>query len=92
MAGMRWLSWIRDTYLDRMASKYSGALVDREHAKFREFRGLSGRTVVSVGDDEGQPLMASTEDVLGEVLDELRAIRLGIEILVDQPLRKEDAA
>jgi len=89
--GLRFLFWVRDRNLDTTGSKFSGALVDREHAKFREYRGSSGRTVVAIGDDEGLPITAGVEQLLNEVLIEIRAIRLGMEVLTEEQL-KEDVA
>ena len=88
---VRWLSWIRDRQLDSTSSKYSGAMADREHNKFREFRGAAGRTVLAVADDDGLPLNEGVEHVLGEILAELQAIRVGMEMLTEEPL-KEDVA
>ena len=88
----RWLGWIPGWPIVRAGfNKYSASTVDREHAKFREFRGV-GRTVVAVGDDDGLPITRTVEDLLEQILLELKVISLGIEVLVDQPLRKEDAA
>ena len=71
--------------------QYSGAAKDREHNSFAEYHN-SGIVVRRVGDYDGERLLLGTEVLLGEILGELQRIRLGIELLTDQPLRKEDAA
>ena len=71
--------------------QYSGAVKDREHNKFVEYHN-SGKVMVRVGDHDGERLLLGTEVLLGEILGELQRIRLGIELLLDQPLEKEDAA
>ena len=59
---------------------------DREKGKFRP--SIHPRlTTVAVSDDEGNPLSLTSEDLLAEILLELKAIRLSQELILETDLR-----
>ena len=70
-----------------------GSITDREMGKFRPVpgRGKDGRpnTAVAVTDELGNAIGSITQSELAEMLIELRAIRLGLEILTDTDLRNQ---
>ena len=59
---------------------------DRERGKFRPSM-YPRLTTVAISDDEGNPISMTSEDLLAEILLELKAIRLGQDLILETDLR-----
>ncbi len=61
---------------------------DREYGRFRGSVDSPGRPVVAVSDAKGDSLLSTREfqSLMGLILEELQAIRLGISLMIDTEL------
>jgi len=69
---------------------FPGQAGDRERAKFRE-SDYARLTTVAVADDDGQPVAIGTNDLLAELVHEIKLLRSGLVLQgmaadIDEPL------